>query len=263
MVSGKPSRPPEVRLQKYLASCGLGSRRGCEQLIIEGRVSLDGRIVTEMGTLCNPETQSILVDGRSVSPDPFCYYLLNKPTGILCTSDDPAGRTTFLSLLPKDLPRVYTVGRLDRDSEGLLLITNDGELAHRLMHPRYEVHKTYHVWVDRELTRDEVQRALAGVWDGGERLAVVSIQPLPSPRHALKYEIVLGEGRNRHIRRLMQALRLRVIRLRRVSLGPLALGALREGKYRVLTQKEIGALQQAAAQRSAAPSNKQVTDSAG
>jgi 23S rRNA pseudouridine2605 synthase len=169
---------------------------------------------------------------------------LNKPTGVLCTSDDPGGRTTFLSLLPKDLPRVYTVGRLDRDSEGLLLVTNDGELANRLMHPRYEVHKTYHVWVDRELTSDEVQRAKEGVWDEGERLSVLSIRKAPSPRQAVKYEMVLGEGRNRHIRRLMEAMRVRVTRLRRVRLGPLHLNDLREGAYRALTPAEIGALQQ-------------------
>lgn len=249
LVSVKQNRPSDVRLHKHLAACGVGSRRACERLMAEGRVTVDSHVVTEPGSLCDPDTQTICVDGRRVRRESLVYFMMNKPAGVLCTSDDPAGRTIFRDLLPRNLPRVFTVGRLDRDSEGLLLVTNDGDLAQRLMHPRYEVQKVYHVWVDRVLTPPEIKRVLEGIWDKGERLAAWSIRRMGPPGATTRYEIVLGEGRNRHIRRMLAALHLDVVRLRRVSQGPFKLGRLPAGQVRPLTPAEVTELKQVASPR--------------
>jgi 23S rRNA pseudouridine2605 synthase len=228
-----------VRLQKFLASCGLGSRRACEQLIARGGVRVDGATVTQQGVTIDPDRQHVTVDGRPVRPDPPCYLALNKPVGILCTSSDPEGRDTFHRLLPPGLPRVFSVGRLDRDSEGLLLLTNDGDWANRLLHPRHHVLKTYHVLTPGPLTVVQTQRCLEGVLDEGELLRVVSIERAGPSKQGTRYTVVLGEGRNRHIRRLFAALGVRVLRLRRVQIGNLRLGALPRGASRPLTAREV------------------------
>lgn len=243
-----------IRLQKYLAECGVASRRACEKLITDGLVTVDGKTVTELGTKVDPAVQKVTCDGKPVSLDKKVWIMLNKPVGVICTSDDPEGRERVLDLVT-DIPgRVYTVGRLDVMSEGLILITNDGELAHRLMHPRHHIEKKYQVWIDRELTPGELDRMLKGLNCRGEKLKALKVTALQGrdasprrprtagtavPTQSFGYTLTLGEGRNRHIRRMMEVLDCKVVRLLRVSVGPLRLEKLRTGEHRELSLSEI------------------------
>ena len=235
-----------IRLQKYLAECGVASRRASEKLIEEGRVTVDGIVVTELGTKIDPDTQKVSYDGKPISLDKKFWIMLNKPTGVICTSDDPQGRETILDMLPAFSSRLYTVGRLDVMSEGLLLVTNDGDLAHRLMHPRHHIEKKYQVWLDREISESDIELMLEGINCRGEKLKVLRVEPL---RRILEgrfgYTLTLGEGRNRHIRRMMEVLDLKVLRLLRVSVGPLRLEKLRTGEYRELETWEVEKLRNA------------------
>ena len=234
-----------MRLQKYLAACGLGSRRACERLIEQGVVQIDGKPVTEQGVSVDPDKNVVTIDGRTVRPEPLCYVVLNKPSGYVCTSRDPEGRETFHDLLPPDLPRVFSVGRLDQYSEGLLLVTNDGELAHRLLHPRHAVVKTYEALVERALSPPELERLRHGLRDGEDLLRLKSIQWVREIQAGVHYEITLTEGKNRHIRRMFEALGVRVLRLRRVRMGVLSLGDLEPGACRHLTDGEVRRLKSA------------------
>jgi pseudouridine synthase len=235
-----------IRLQKYLAECGVASRRASEKLIEEGRVSVDGRVVTELGTKIDPKIQKVSCDGKSVRLEEKVWIMLNKPTGVICTSEDPQGRERVIDLFP-DLPgRLYTVGRLDVMSEGLILLTNDGELAHRLMHPRHHVEKKYQVWIDRELSESDIDRMLKGLNCRGEKLQALRVEPLRRTIASQPgYTLTLGEGRNRHIRRMMEALDMKVVRLLRVSVGPLRLEKLRSGESRELQPLELEKLRKA------------------
>ena len=235
-----------IRLQKYLAECGVASRRACEKLITDGLVKVDGVIVTELGTKVDPAVQKVTCDGKPVSQEEKNWIMINKPAGVICTSDDPEGRERVLDLLPEVPGRVYTVGRLDVMSEGLLLVTNDGELAHRLMHPRHHIDKKYQVWIDRELTPDEIDRMLKGLNCRGEKLRALRVEPLRRMIAGQSgYTLTLGEGRNRHIRRMMEVLDCKIIRLVRVSIGPLRLEKLRTGEYRNLSPGEVSGLRKA------------------
>ncbi len=243
MACAKLSPPSEIRLQKFLASAGLGSRRACERLIGLGVVAVDGRVVTDQGVKINPSRQSVMVEGCPVTVDAHVYWLLYKPTGYICTCDDPDQRATFRDLLPSDAPRLFPVGRLDRDSEGLLLLTNDGEWAQHIQHPRYVVEKEYLVWTDRALPITATRQLRQGVEDRGETLRVKSLRREPRKMATgACYRVVLTEGRNRHIRRLFSAVAVQVTRLRRVRVGSIKLGGLRPGQYRVLTATEVAAL---------------------
>lgn len=235
-----------IRLQKYLAECGVASRRACEKLITDGLVQIDGVTVTELGTKVDPAVQKVSCNGKPVVLDDKVWIMINKPVGVICTSEDPEGRERVLDLLPSVPGRVYTVGRLDVMSEGLLLVTNDGDLAHRLMHPRHHVEKKYQVWIDRELTPDEIDRMIKGLNCRGEKLRALRVEPLRRMGTGqIGYTLTLGEGRNRHIRRMMEVLNCKVARLMRVSVGPLRLEKLRTGEYRDLTPSEIAALRKA------------------
>lgn len=238
-----------IRLQKYLADCGLGSRRFCESLITAGRVTVDGQPVTELGTRVDPALQKIICNGKAVAREPLVTYLLNKPPKVICTSDDPQGRTTVLDLLD-DLPaRVYTVGRLDFMSEGLIMITNDGELAHALMHPRHHIEKTYKVWIDTPLGWHQRQKMVKGIPDKGETLRVLSIDEGRHTRGGVEYTIILGEGRNRHIRRLMEHFEKKVFRLMRIAIGPVRLDELKPGAWRRAKPAELKLLRKAIAEK--------------
>jgi len=240
---------PEVRLQKYLADCGLGSRRFCETLITAGRVSVDGKTVTELGTKIDPATQKVVCNGKPVAKEPTVTFLLNKPPKVICTSDDPQGRTTVLDLLD-DLPaRVYTVGRLDFMSEGLIMVTNDGDLAHALMHPRHHIEKTYKVWIDTPLGYHQAQKMTRGIPNGGETLRVLDIDEGRHARKGIEYTITLGEGKNRHIRRLMEHFDKKVFRLMRIAIGPIRLDDLKTGEWRPAKPAELKLLRKAIAEK--------------
>jgi len=238
-----------IRLQKYLADCGLGSRRFCETLITAGRVSVDGKIVTELGTKVDPSEQKLVCNGKTIAKEPTVTYLLNKPPKVICTSDDPQGRTTVLDLLT-DLPaRVYTVGRLDFMSEGLIIVTNDGDLAHALMHPRHHVEKVYKVWIDAPIGYHQLQKMTRGIPNQGETLRVLDIDEGQHTRNGVEYTITLGEGKNRHIRRLMEHFDKKVFRLMRISIGPIRLDDLKTGEWRPAKPAELKLLRKAIAEK--------------
>ncbi len=243
LASQRPSPSNRVRLQKYLAACGLGSRRFCETLIAGGRVSVNGVPVVEQGCRVDPGCDSVAVDGRVCRQQAKRYLILNKPAGFLCTSRDPQGRRTFLSLLPPSGERLFSVGRLDHDSEGLLLVTNDGEFALRLAHPRHWVAKTYLVTIPGRLSARDGEGMKAGVVSDGETLQAERVEFLRvRPRGASEYRVILREGRKRQIRRMFAALGHKVLRLQRIAIGTLALGDLPAGKWRELTAAELALL---------------------
>jgi 23S rRNA pseudouridine2605 synthase len=229
------------RLHKVLAHAGLGSRRHCEQLIAGGRVMVDGKVVRELGTKVAPEAR-ISVDGESVHAERHVYWLVHKPRGYLCTNRDPARRPLVLDLIPHVNQRVYTVGRLDEASEGLVLLTNDGDLAYRLMHPRFGIEKTYLVQVAGRPTPDDLQQVLKGVWLSEGHVKAKHVKRLKSHGESTWLRIVLAEGKNREIRRLLARRGHKVLHLRRIAIGPLQLGTLGQGKSRRLTAEETSAL---------------------
>lgn len=233
---------PRVRLQKVLAQAGLGSRRACEELIADGRVTVDGEEAL-LGDRVDPEVAAVEVDGVPIGIRPgSVHYLLNKPAGVVTTADDPQGRPTVVGLVPAE-PRVFPVGRLDLDTEGLLLLTNDGDLTHRLTHPSFGVEKEYLAEVEGTPGRGALRRLREGVeLDDGPTAPATVGTVAPS---ALR--IVIHEGRNRQVRRMCEAVGHPVRRLVRTRIGPITDRALAPGEWRALTQAEVRALERAAA----------------
>ncbi len=235
-----------VRLQKVLAQAGIASRRACEVLISEGRVEVNSEVVLEQGRRVDPERDVIRVDGARIPPPRRHRYLaLNKPRGVIATMDDPEGRRTIADLLDtRQLrnERLFHVGRLDTDSEGLLIMTNDGDLAQRLAHPSYEVSKTYIAEVAGVVSEQTLKRLRRGITleDGPVRPTSVKIVSSAGDKTLLK--ITLQEGRNRIVRRTMEAVGHPVRRLSRIGIGPVRLGNLKVGEYRELTREELGGL---------------------
>jgi 23S rRNA pseudouridine2605 synthase len=234
------------RLNKLLAHAGVGSRRHVEELIAAGRVTVDGRPVRELGTKVDPQAQQVTVDGQPVKVERSVYWVVNKPRGYLCTNEDPAGRPRAIDLVPHVEQRVYTVGRLDEDSEGLLLLTNDGDLAHRLTHPRFGVEKTYLVQVAGHPSREDVQLLLKGVWLSDGHVRARRVKVMKSQGDSTWVQVVLSEGKNREIRRMLARLNHKVLRLRRVAIGPVQLDKLAKGKARKLSLLELSALRRIA-----------------
>ncbi|MEN6405822.1 MAG: pseudouridine synthase [Thermoguttaceae bacterium] len=230
------------RLQKVLAAAGLGSRRQCEELITAGRVEIDRRVVTELGTRVDPNVQQIRVDGVALTRPKLVYYAVNKPEGVLCTNRDPSGRPRVVDLVPERGARLFTIGRLDLHSDGLILVTNDGELANRLTHPRYGVSKTYRVVVAGHPARDVLDRLTQGVHlaEGVARAERVVVKSQHKDSAVL--EMVLREGKNREIRRILARVGHKVERLTRIAVGPVRLASLPSGQWRRLTHEEVVAL---------------------
>ncbi|HEV3416309.1 MAG TPA: pseudouridine synthase [Pirellulales bacterium] len=233
------------RLQKVLAAAGIGSRRKCEELITAGRITVDGRTVTELGTKVDPDEVEIRVDGEPLPRTKRLYYLVNKPMGVVSTNRDPSGRQRVIDLLPFP-ERLFTVGRLDLSSEGLILVTNDGELANLLAHPRYGVEKTYHAQVVGVPEPEVLDRLRQGVHlaEGFAHAKRVTVKS--QHKQSALLEIVLDEGRNREVRRLLARVGHKVLRLKRVALGPLRLADLPPGEFRALKREEVRALKEAA-----------------
>ena len=240
-VSGTGTDASE-RLQKVLARAGVGSRRACEQLIEEGRVEVDGKVVTELGTRVDVATQKIRVDGELQSSHHPIYYMVNKPVGVVSTNRDPEGRMRVIDLIHSDI-RLFPVGRLDRTSEGLILVTNDGHLANCLTHPRYRVPKTYLVRVVGRINYAEIQKLMQGVHLAEGYARPESIHIKRHYRQSTDLEMVLREGRNREIRRLLARVGHKVISLCRTGIGEIKLGSLPSGSYRRLTPAEIRKLE--------------------
>ena len=229
-----------MRLSKFLARAGVTSRRKAERLVREGKVLVNGRIVLEPAFRIAPERDRVEVEGRAVTPPPRVYYRFYKPRGYLTALSDPYGRPTIASFLRVLPPGVFPVGRLDRDSEGLLLLTNDGDLAQRLLHPRYAIPRVYKVWLTRPLREDLLARILReGLEVEGRLVFPDEVRLIRRTRREIIYEVRLHEGRKREVRRIFAAAGSRVKRLVRIRFGPLTLGNLRPGEVRPLTFKEL------------------------
>ncbi|WP_121258716.1 pseudouridine synthase [Nocardioides ferulae] len=235
-----------VRLQKLLAQSGVASRRRCEELMLDGQVEVDGEVVTRLGTKVDPSAAVIRVGGKRLPPVSAKVYLaLNKPRGVVSTMSDPEGRRTIGDLVADRPERLFHVGRLDTDTTGLLLLTNDGDFAQRLAHPSYEVDKVYVAEVEGTVSRGTVKRLLAGVTldDGPVTVSKVKLVGGSEPAAGRSIvELVIHEGRNRIVRRLLDAVGHPVRRLTRTAIGPVRLGNLKPGELRDLTADELGAL---------------------
>lgn len=259
--AGQPTRLPErprtpdvdvhdpegVRLQKLLASAGVGSRRVCENLITEGRVEVDGQVVTELGVRIDPKRQAVHVDGERVNLDEERVYLaFNKPTGVVTTMNDELGRPSIADYLGNRNDRLFHVGRLDADTEGLLLLTNDGDLAHRLQHPAYGVLKTYLAQIHGPVPRDLGKRLREGIELEDGPVKVDSFRVVDSQPGKAIVEIVLHEGRKHVVRRMLAEAGHPVLSLVRTEVGPIRLADLRSGRTRKLGRAEVAALYKAA-----------------
>lgn len=235
-----------ARLQKLLAAAGVDSRRKCEEYVVTGRVTVDGEVVTDPGYKADPEMQDVRLDGERVRPQKKRYYLLNKPSGYLCTNYDPAGRRRAVDLVPAAGTRLFTVGRLDEGSQGLLLVTNDGEIAQRLAHPRFQVPRVYRIQVAGVPTSETLAQLRKGVHFTEGRFRLNRAKRLKTHGQSAFLEVELTQGQNREIRRLFARVGHKVIWLQRVAFGPLKLGDLPPARFRPLRPDEIKALHELA-----------------
>ncbi|HJE51038.1 MAG TPA: rRNA pseudouridine synthase [Tessaracoccus flavescens] len=232
-----------IRLQKVLAAAGIASRRASEILIEEGRVEVNGQVVVEQGMRVNPETDHIRVDGARIPPPRrHIYLVLNKPRGVVSTMDDPEGRPTLTDYLPRIKERLFHVGRLDTDTEGLIVLTNDGEFANRLSHPRYEVPKTYHVQAAGVMDNRIIKRLEKGVTLDDGPVKPDNVKLISRGQDKTLLAVTLHEGRNRVVRRMFDTVGHPVDRLSRTAIGPIRIGQLPLGETRELTREELGGL---------------------
>lgn len=229
-----------MRLQKYLAGCGIASRRNAEKMILEGRVSVNGQVIQTLGTQVDEVADVVQVDGITVHPEEEKHYLVyNKPVGEVTTVSDPEGRATVMDRF-RDYPvRLFPVGRLDYDSEGLLLLTNDGELMNQLLHPSFEIPKSYLTKVSNNVTEDEIKMLRKGVIIEGKMTSPASVRLIRHDTFSTDLLITIHEGRNRQVRRMIAAVGHQVVRLKRIRFGPVYLNDLPSGMWRKLTAEEI------------------------
>ena len=268
---------PAERLQKILSNAGVASRRVAEEMILAGRVAVNGQVADTLGARADPDVDEVLVDGVPILRGRYRYFALHKPRGFVTTARDELGRETVLDLVPIGDVQLHPVGRLDRESEGLVILTNDGHLTDLLTHPRYEVEKEYLVGLDAAPARRDLERLVRGIEDAGDRLRAVSARPAAAPPAPVHIEVefddeedeptedqgpvtyvqpppepsawlilTLREGKNREIRRMMTAIGREVVALRRIRIGPLLLGTLGAGAFRELAEAEVAALYTAA-----------------
>jgi len=234
----------QVRLQKFLAEAGVASRRAAEQIILAGRIIVNGQPVRLLGTKVDPDQDAVTVDGRPVRVKRKLYVALHKPVGCVCSRRDELGRPTIHDFLPKEWQNLHSVGRLDFDSEGLIFLTNDGQFALCLTHPRYGVRKKYVATVENEVDKAVLERFLRGIWHAGEKLQARAVRLISSNRTRSTVELELSEGKNREVRRLFESQGWTVKRLQRTQIGRIKLGELKPGRWRILTETEIRTLLQ-------------------
>jgi len=243
-------RAPEAegaeRLQKILAHAGVGSRRACEELILQGRVTAGGQVIRELGTKVDPARTPVAVDGQKVQVERPVYFAVYKPKGYVSTNNDPAGRPRVLDLLPEIPQRVYTVGRLDEMSVGLMILTNDGELANKLAHPRFGVEKLYRVVVAGSPPREVLNQLVEGIWLAEGKVRAKSVRAVGHRGESTILELVLAEGKNREVRRMLAKLGHKVMTLTRVAVGPITIKGLTAGQFRPLSSKEVELLHRVA-----------------
>ena len=230
------------RLQKFLADAGVASRRAAEQFILEGRVEVNGHLIRQLGTKVDPVHDKIRVDGKPVRTKRKLYVALNKPIRCVCSRKDEFDRPTIYELLPKEWDNLYSVGRLDYDTEGLIFLTNDGQFALRLTHPRYEVSKKYVATVEGRVDHEMMQLFTRGVFHEGDKLKAKRARLVSATKSVSVAELELMEGKNREVRRMFESQGATVKRLQRVQIGKIKLGELKPGKWRALTEPGINSL---------------------
>lgn len=231
-----------VRLQKFLADAGLASRRSGEQMILDGRVEVNGQTVRELGTKVDPLHDRVTLDGKPAKAKRHIYLALNKPRGLVCSRKDEYDRPTVYELLPAEWGHLHSVGRLDYNSEGLLFLTNDGEFSLHLTHPRYGVRKKYVATVEGRIEPEILRQFTHGVWHQGEKLKAEKARLVSASPSQSVVELELAEGKYREVRRLFESQRHTVKKLQRIQIGKIKLGELRPGKWRTLTEAEIKSL---------------------
>jgi 23S rRNA pseudouridine2605 synthase len=231
-----------VRLQKFLAEAGIASRRAAERIILEGRVSVNGEAVSELGKKVDPVHDHVSVDGKGIKARRKIYLALNKPKGLVCSRKDELGRSTIYDLLPKEWGHLHSVGRLDFNSEGLLFLTNDGELSLRITHPRYGIRKTYVATVDGRVEEGMLRILERGVFWEGEKLRAEKARLISAGSSQSVVELELSEGKYREVRRMFESQGRSVKKLQRIQIGKIKLGELKTGKWRTLTESEIKSL---------------------
>jgi 23S rRNA pseudouridine2605 synthase len=231
-----------VRLQKYLAEAGVASRRAGEQMIVAGRVEVNGKTVAALGTRVDPDHDRVAVDGKPVRAKRKLYVALNKPAGLICSRSDEFERPTIFGLLPKEWGHLHSVGRLDYNSEGLIFLTNDGEFSLRLTHPRYGVRKKYLATVEGRLAEEVLSKFTRGLVYQGDRLKAEKARLVSASQRQSVVELELAQGKYHEVRRLFESQQVTVKRLQRVQIGKIKLGELPQGKWRTLTEPEIKSL---------------------
>lgn len=232
-----------MRLQKFIAECGIASRRNAEKIIESGRVTVNGELVDYMGCVINPEEDVVKIDGKVIEPENKKYYIvLNKPKNYVTTVSDDLGRPTVMQLVSDINARIYPVGRLDFDTTGLLIMTNDGEFANILTHPKHVVNKTYIARIDKPLDENQLDRLRNGIDLDGVLTSPAKAENIKRPQKGFEVKITIHEGKNRQVRRMLDAVGANVMSLKRISVGSLTLGNLPEGKWRRLSDAEINKL---------------------
>ena len=231
-----------MRLNKFLASAGVASRRKCDELLQQGLISVNGQVVSELGTVINEKKDKVFYEGRQVLlPSSFVYIKLNKPKGYACTAKDEKGRKTIYDLLPRE-ERLFSIGRLDYDTEGLIILTNDGDFANKVAHPRYSVDKEYHVTIEGQIKESELAVLRKGVVIEGQRMPSAKVEFLSNDGKNTKLSVVIDEGMNRQIRRMFEAIGKSIKLLKRVRIGNVRLGGVKRGDFRDLTTQELNSL---------------------
>lgn len=236
-----------MRIAKYLAHSGIASRRQCEEFIRAGQVKVNGTVITELGTQVNPDLDIIELRGKIITNSQVpVYYLLNKPSGYICSAYDPQGRPTVIELIKDCSERIYPVGRLDYDTTGLIILTNDGEFANLMVHPRYRIKKTYEAWVQGRVREEELKPLIKGLRLEDGMTAPAEVRLLRIKAHESLLRIVIHEGRKRQVKRMCAAIGHPVIQLQRTGFGFLSLDGLKQGQYRFLNNREVKALKDCA-----------------
>lgn len=231
-----------MRLNKFLSNSGVASRRKCDDIILDGKVQVNGKVVRELGTIINEKKDKVMVEGKQIKlPSSFVYIKLNKPKGYACTANDEKGRKTIYELVNTE-ERLFSIGRLDYDTEGLIILTNDGDFANKVAHPRYEMEKEYRVTAEGEIKESELAVMRKGVVVDGERMPSAKVEWLSFENGFTKLSVVINEGQNRQVRRMFEAIGHAIKLLKRVRIGNVKLGGLSRGEYRDLTEDELNSL---------------------
>ena len=231
-----------MRLNKFLSNSGLASRRKCDEIIKEGKVYVNGKLVTELGTTINEKRDKVTVEGKIITlPSSFVYIKLNKPKGYACTAHDEKGRKTIYDLIDTD-ERLFSIGRLDYDTEGLILLTNDGDFANKVAHPKFSIDKEYRVTIEGEIKESELAVMRKGVVVDGQRMPSASVNFISYENGFTKLSVIIDEGQNRQIRRMFEAIGKTIKLLKRVRIGQVRLGGLKRGDYKDLTEEELNSL---------------------